>query len=76
VIAMTLHLRALADEERTKLERIVHAQTAPVRLVRRARIIQLAATGLTAPAIAVQAHQSEKGVRQGIERCNADGVAG
>jgi transposase len=73
---MTRHLRALADEERTKLERIVHAQTAPVRLVRRARIIQLAATGLTAPAIAVQVHQSEKCVRQWIERFNADGVAG
>jgi transposase len=73
---MTLHLRALTDEERTKLERIVHAQTAPVRLARRARIIALAATGLTAPAIAAQLQQSEKGVRRWIERFHADGVAG
>lgn len=73
---MTLHLRPLTDEERTKLERITHAQTAPVRLVRRARIIQAAASGLSAPAIAAQLQQSEKCVRQWIERVNAVGLAG
>jgi transposase len=61
---MALHLRPLTDEERTKLERLTHAQTAPVRLARRARIIALAATGLTVPAIAVQVGQSEECVRR------------
>ena len=73
---MTLHLRALTDEERTKLERIVHAQTAPVRLARRVRIVQLAAAGVTAPAIAVQVQQSEKCVRRWIARFNAAGLEG
>ncbi len=73
---MTLHLRALTDEERTKLERIVQAQTAPVRLARRARLIQLAAAGVTAPAIAAQLQQSEKGVRRWVERFNAAGLDG
>lgn len=73
---MTLHVRPLTEEERTKLERITHAQTAPVRLVRRARIVQLATTGLTVPAIAVQLQQSEKCVRQWIERFNETGLEG
>ena len=73
---MTLHLRALTDEERTKLERIVQAQTAPVRLARRARLVQLAAAGVTAPAIAVQVQQSEKGVRRWIARFDAAGLEG
>ena len=76
VVAMTLHMRALTDEERTKLERIVHAQTAPVRLARRVRIVQLAAAGVTAPAIAVQVQQSEKCVRRWIARFNAAGLEG
>ena len=51
---MALHLRALSEEERTKIDRLRHAQTAPVRLARRAHIIALAAQGLTAPHIAQQ----------------------
>jgi hypothetical protein len=51
---MTLHVRPLTDDERTKIERLTHAQTAPVRLARRARIIALAATGLSVPTIAHQ----------------------
>jgi transposase len=73
---MTLHLRPLSEEERAKLGRIVHAQTAPVRLVRRARILELATTGLTTPAIAQQLKVSEKCVRQWIERFNEAGVPG
>jgi transposase len=73
---MTRHVRPLTEEERTKLERITHAQTAPVRLVRRARIVQLATTGLTVPVLAVQLQQSEKCVRQWIERFNATGLEG
>jgi transposase len=73
---MTLQMRALTDEERTKLERIVHAQTAPVRLARRGRIVQRAAAGVTAPAIAVQVQQREPCVRRWIARCNAAGLEG
>lgn len=73
---MALHVRPLTDEERTKLERLTHAQTAPVRLARRARIIALAATGLTVPAIAAQVPCSEKCVRQWLERFNQAGLAG
>lgn len=36
---MAVHVRPLANEERTKLERITHAQTAPVRLARPAHIV-------------------------------------
>jgi transposase len=54
----------------------VRAQSAPVRLVRRARIIQVAAQGLSAPAIAQQLGVSEKAVRQRLERFAGEGVAG
>jgi transposase len=73
---MALHVRPLTEEERTKLERLAHAQTAPVRLARRAQIIQLAAAGLTVPAIAAQVRRSEQCVRQWMERFNQAGLAG
>jgi transposase len=66
----------LTDEEREKIERLTRAQSAPVRLVRRARIIQLAAQGHSAPVIAQQLGVSEKAVRQRIERFTAEGMAG
>ncbi len=73
---MTLYLRPVTDEERAHIERIIHAQTAPVRLARRARIIALAATGLTVPTIAQQVQQSEACVRRWLERFNAAGLDG
>ena len=73
---MTLHGRSLTDEEQRKLGRLTRAQTAPVRLARRARIIELAATGLPVPAIAAQVHQSAKCVRRWIERFNEAGLEG
>jgi transposase len=73
---MTLHVRPLTDDERTKIERLTHAQTVPVRLARRARIIALAATGLTVPTIAHQIQQSEECVRRWIERFNRAGLEG
>lgn len=73
---MALHLRPLRDDEQAKIERLTHAQTAPVRLARRARIIALAATGLTVPAIARQVQQSEECVRRWIERFNTEGLDG
>jgi transposase len=73
---MTLHARPLSEDEQAKIERLTHAQTVPVRLARRARIIASAATGLSVPEIAVQVHQSEECVRRWIERFNAAGLAG
>ena len=73
---MTLHVRSLTDDEWTKIERLTHAQTAPVRLARRARIIALAATGLSVPKIAHQIQQSEACVRRWIERFNGAGLDG
>lgn len=73
---MTLSVRLVSDDERKKIERLTHAQTVPVRLARRARIIALAATGLTVPTIALQVQQSEECVRRWIERFNAAGLDG
>lgn len=73
---MTLHMRPLTDDEQTKIERLTHAQTAPVRLARRARIIALAATGLSVPAIAHEVQQSQACTRRWIERFNTAGLDG
>lgn len=73
---MPLTLRALTAEEREKIERLIRAQSAPVRLVRRARMIHLAGQGLTAPAIAQQLGVSEKAVRQRLARFSVEGMAG
>src|SRR5215471_7837813 len=73
---MTLHVRPLTDNEQAKIERLTHAQTAPVRLARRAHIIALAAMGLSVPTIARHIQQSEEGVRRWIERFNVAGLDG
>lgn len=73
---MALQLRPLSTEERSKIDRLTHAQTAPVRLARRARIIALAAQGLTAPQIAHQLPISEKAVRQWLKRFETGGLDG
>ena len=73
---MALQLRALSTEERIKIDRLTHAQTAPVRLARRAHLIALAAQGLTAPQIAQQLQISEKAVRQWLKRFETAGLDG
>jgi len=73
---MTLQIRPLTSEEQTKIARLARAESAPVRLVRRARIIQLARQGLTAPVIAQQLGVSEKAVRQWLKRFVAAGMEG
>jgi transposase len=75
-LEMALHLRPLSDEEQTKIERLARAQSAPVRWVRRARILQLAAQGQTVPAIARPVSVSEKAVRQWLKRFAAEGLEG
>jgi transposase len=73
---MALHVRALTEEERTKIERLTRAQTAPVRLARRAQIIELAADRLTVPRIARRLEMSEKAVRLWVTRFNQAGLDG
>jgi len=73
---MALQLRALNDEERMKIDRLTRAHAAPIRLVHRARIIQLAADGMRVPAIAEQLGVSEKMVRLWLKRFAAAGVDG
>ncbi len=73
---MTLHIREATDEERGKIERLTRARSAPVRLVARARIVQLALQGMTVPAIAQELGVSEKMVRLWLTRFEQDGLAG
>ena len=73
---MALRVRDVTDEERAKLERLVRAKTAPVRLVERARLIVLVLAGATAPQAAAQAGVSEETARRWVKRYNATGLAG
>jgi transposase len=73
---MTLHIGVVTDEERGKVERLTRARSAPIRLVTRARMVQLAIEGLTAPAIAQELGVSEKAVRVWLKRFAQEGVAG
>lgn len=73
---MTLHIREATDEERGKIERLTRARSAPVRLVARARIVQLALQGMTVPAIAQELGVSEKMVRLWLTRFEQEGLAG
>jgi transposase len=73
---MALHLRALTEEERAKIERLTRARAAPVRLVTRARIIELAAHQLTVPTIAKRLDMSEKAVRHWITCFEQAGLEG
>lgn len=73
---MALYVRDVTEVERTKLEQIARAKTAPVRLVERARIVLLSIAGLTVPTIAAQVGVSEKTARQWIKRFTAAGLAG
>jgi transposase len=73
---MTLHSGQVTDEERGKIERLTRARSAPVRLVARARIVQLALQGRTVPAIGQDLGVSEKMVRLWLNRFAQDGLAG
>jgi transposase len=73
---MTLHIGVVRDEERSKVERLTRARSAPVGLVSRARMAQLAIEGMTAPAIAHELGMSEKTVRIWRRRFAQAGVAG
>jgi transposase len=73
---MALRVRELTNEEQTKIERLTHAQAAPLRLVERAWIIALSAEGLLVPTIAQRLQVIEATVRLWIKRFDAAGLAG
>ncbi len=73
---MVLRLRELTAEERSAIDRLAHARTAPARRVERARIIWHASRGQGAPAIAAQLRLNAGTVRGWIRRFNAAGLAG
>jgi transposase len=73
---MALHIGVVTEEERGKVERLTRARSAPIRLVTRARMVQLAIEGLTAPAIARELGVSEKIVRIWLKRFAQAGIAG
>jgi transposase len=73
---MALRLREVTEDERGKLERLVRATTAPVRLAERARIVLAALEGLTAPQVGARVGVGAATARQWIRRFNDGGLAG
>jgi transposase len=73
---MALRLRDVTEDERTQLERVVRAKTAPVRLAERARIVLAALEGLTAPQVGARVGVGEATARQWIRRFNEGGLDG
>lgn len=73
---MAIHVRELTDDERAKIDRLVNARTAPVRLVQRAKIILLSAEGKRVPAIAEEVGLGPAATRLWIHRFNEQGLEG
>ena len=71
-----LRLRELTAEEERAIGRLARSRTAPVRVVERARIVDLAAHGWRAPGIAAELGVAERTVRRWVKRVTAQGVAG
>jgi len=71
-----LRLRRLSTEEEQEIGRLVRSRTTPVRLVERARMIDLARQGQRVPAIAATVGVSPPVARRWLARFNAQGVAG
>src|SRR5258708_2629639 len=71
-----LRLRALTEEERKTIERLVHARNTPVGKLKRAQIIWLASQGQLTPEIAKQLEVSERMVRNRLHRFNEQGLQG
>jgi transposase len=71
-----LRLRPLTQEEERVIRKLAHAQTASVRLVERAKIIELASQGQTIPRIVERLHTTERLVRKWFKRFEQQGLAG
>ncbi|HZX92976.1 MAG TPA: helix-turn-helix domain-containing protein [Myxococcales bacterium] len=68
-------LRALTAEERSAVETLARARTAPARRVERARIVWRASQGETPPLIGEVLGLDAETVRRRIRRFNAEGLA-
>src|ERR671917_265620 len=75
-VAMTLRVRALGEEEAHRLARMTRSQKLGAGLVRRARIIQHAVDGLSAPGIAAKMGLCGATVRFWLKRFNERGLSG
>ena len=73
---MVLRLRELTAEERSAVDKLAHARTAPARRVERARTIWQASQGAGAPEIAATLRLDAYTVRRWLRRFNAEGLAG
>ena len=73
---MTLRVRALSEEEAHKLARMTRSQKLGAGLVRRARIIQHAVDGLSAPGIAAKMGLCGATGRFWLKRFNERGLGG
>jgi transposase len=73
---MTLRLRALSQEEVQVIEKLSRSQTAPARLVERAKIIRLASQGKSVPEIAQQMQVGYNMVYKWFKRFTAQGLDG
>jgi transposase len=74
--AMTLHARAISEEEREMLGRMARSRTVGAGLVRRAQIIMHALEGLKAPDISARMDLCGATVRHWLKRFNARGLPG
>lgn len=72
----TARVIALSASERTTLQALTRQTTAAVGLVRRARIVLLAADGVPLDQIARQVGIDRLRVRAWVDRYRADGLAG
>jgi transposase len=75
-MAAPVTLRTMTPEEEHDLKTLLHSRTAPVRMVERARIVQAAAEGRSAPTIAAALGCSRPTVYAWIRRFNDQGIAG
>lgn len=71
-----LSIRPFTPEEQRVITKLAHSQTASVRLVQRAKILQLASQGQTVPQIAETVSLNEKTVRKWFKRFEQQGLAG
>jgi transposase len=71
-----LRLRELTAEEARIVAKLARSQTASVRLVQRARIIQIASQGKTIAQISAELGSNASVVRKWFKRFETEGVAG
>lgn len=71
-----LRLRELTEEEARVIAKLARSQTASIRLVQRARIIQAASQGKTIPQISAELASSANVVRKWFKRFESAGVIG